>query len=240
MINMTGALDQFYDVASVTYEARVSPLSCQVAIDFCTKYFTKSACELLRMLAREDRPSLSIILDEARIIKRDVLMTLITTSGDGAANGKVYAAPLQSLPDLDDSQAPEVVKASLFDTVSNQFLRRTGNLLRPEPKKKASHVVDCAPSKSLYAAAGKAVNLLTGFTFSLTRPHHAYRPAKANETRKELPNSRLHYFESPDGVTLTSSRKQGGRSGADTAQGAKDTVLQWRRTATMRTIQQRR
>ncbi len=192
------------------------------------------------MLAREERPSLSIILDEARIIKRDVLMTLVTTSGDGVLNGKVYAAPLQSLPDLDDNQAPEVVKASLFDNVSNQFLRRTGNLLRREPKKKPSHVVDCAPSKTLYAAAGNAVNLLTGFTFSLTRPHHAYRPAKANETRKELPNSRLHYFESPDGVKLTSTRQQGDRVGAGNAQGAKGTVEQWRRTAAKRTIQQRR
>jgi hypothetical protein len=168
---------------------------CRIAMDYCAKYFVKVGVEIMAAIASQrERPSLTLICDEARITKRDVLMTLLTCKG----SSKVFAAPLQCLPDVDETTATtEEKKANLFEAVSHQFQCRVSG--KVEQKQKPSHVVPQAPSKTLYQAASNAVHILVGLTFSLCRPHHQFRAIKPNEQRRVLEGSRFHYFESGEG-----------------------------------------
>ncbi len=137
-------------------------------------------------MAAQSRPSFTIICDEARIVKRDILMTLLCGGGEGVGQSIVMASPLQTIPDLDETSTTSATKLSdLFSEVSRQFTARTtGNIV--EKKKAKSSDSSCAPSRTLYSAASSSLNVLMGFTFSLCKPHHQFRPLQPGEHRCKL------------------------------------------------------
>jgi hypothetical protein len=136
-----------------------------------------------------------MVCDEARVIKRDVLMMLLKGGGT-LDDGPVIAAPLQSLPDIEETPTTTEEKmATLFDEVSRQFTARAKGTVA-DKKKAVAPSSSCAPSRTLYSATSNAVNLLMGFTFSLCTPPHEFRPIKAGELRCKLPDSEYYFFKS--------------------------------------------
>jgi hypothetical protein len=161
------------------------PLRARTASDYATRYFCKAATGVLTHLAVASHPAISIMMDESRVVAKQVLQINL------AVGDVLMAAPIQFLSDLStsDDVEPPMKAAKLEELRSlHSFVLHAGTPVSAATKKavKNAKLTAVTAARSLYSAVTHSLDELFGFSFGLALPLHSFRAVKADEERREL------------------------------------------------------